>query len=160
MKRKVLAILLGIVLLGCIFVVGLRFLAHHVDERVKATSAYKLREGFPDGTEFYLREITFVQWDRVKIWRRMLETAFETPDLSALEAFDSGFQSGEHLSLMVFYNGDQITDYVTWVSGNTDVPELYESDGETALRYASLSQEEAHFRTEQADGRIQWILCE
>ena len=160
MKRTILAILLGTVLFVCISFAGLRFLAHHVEERVKATTSYKLREGFPDGTEFYLREITAAQWDQVKIWRRMLELDFEIPDFSALEDFDGSFQSEEHLSLMIFYNGNQIVDYVTWVSGNADVPELYESDGETALRYASLSQEEARFCVKQADDRIKWILCE
>ena len=160
MKRTMFAILIGIVLFGCISFAGLRFFAQRVDERVKATTSYKLREGFPDDTEFYLREITTAQWDQVKIWRRMLETDFEMPDFMALEDFDSSFQSGEHLSLMIFYNGNQIVDYVTWVSENADVPELYESDGETALRYASLSRKEARFRAEHADDRIKWILCE
>ncbi len=98
------------------------------------------------------------KWDEVRIYRRPMDTQYETPDYNAIYQHDNKFTIDDGVSLLVFYDNHQVVGCEIYPSYRANTPQLFYSDGNRLIEYAQLTCEQACFDIIRSNVGVQWVL--
>lgn len=104
-----------------------------------------------------LCDITEFEWDTVEVYRRPMDTAYQTPQYSDIYRFDSNFHLNDNMSLLVFYLGKDVTGYIQYPSYGSN-KSVFVTENGGIIAYLSLNKTAANFQVIMQDEGYCWTL--